>query len=75
MTIRTDIYSDPFLHMIEIVDPNTEQSKPIAGANNIFAAARAFDELRKDYFPSTTLQLREKSRILKREPGTGERIR
>jgi hypothetical protein len=73
MAIRADFYQDPFLHMIELVDQPGAPDKPIAGANNIAAARSTYAELLKHYHPQTTLQLRERSRIITKDRCTGER--
>lgn len=74
MAIRADLYQDPFLHMIELVDqPGAAPDKPIAGANNIVAARGSYEELLKHYHSHTTLQLRERGRIIAKDRCTGER--
>ena len=67
------ITDDPFIHMVEEVRSDGGSGEQIAGANNIFAARRAFDELLAHFNPPRKLRLREGPRIIREANCTGER--
>jgi hypothetical protein len=56
---------------IDAVDADGKRKESLAGANNIYAANRAFDELLLHLKPGEILQLRQRGRVLRREAAVG----
>lgn len=74
MTPRSDIFQDPFLHMIEEAKADGTVVRTVAGAHNIFVAARAYEELLRQTSKGTWLTMRERGRVIRHEQATGEAL-
>lgn len=68
---RMNLHDDAFTFAIDAVDAEGKRRERLAGANNIYAANRAFDELLFHFNPGETLLLRQGGRIIREEPAVG----
>jgi len=68
---RMNLYDDAFTFAIDTVDADGKRKEKLAGANNICAANRAFDELRFHFNPGQILLLRQRGRVIRREAAVG----
>lgn len=68
---RMNLYDDAFTFAIDAVDADGKRKERLAGANNIFAANKAFDELLFHFNPGEILLLRQRGRVIRQEPAVG----
>lgn len=68
---RTNLYDDAFTFAIDAVDADGRRKEKLAGANNICAVNRAFDELLFHFNPGEILLLRQRGRVIRREAAIG----
>ena len=68
---RKSVRDDQFTYSIDVVDADDNVAEHIAGANNMFVANRAFEQLLFYFTERSILMLCEGGRVMRREHGTG----
>jgi hypothetical protein len=67
--VKRNFFGDRFIHAIDELAPHETRAVKVAGANNPYAAAAAFEALLAHTMPDRRLTLRDGGRIMRQEMG------